>query len=538
MDAARVNEILAIHEGRVTNTTHLGAVARLAAWAPEEILEYQQFLVEAILAGRYVIDSAVAVLTLGNGLTVTQQTRDMWLGVLAVKIARGYEVEETERDLETLRVWDAAPAPRQPIPEGLLGLPLGEMSTTFLEQARGEDEKAVARVVKGWITDTHVNWDGANEIMREAPWAYRRLTGVTPPGVPLSSSEEFHETGRLSWFSVVIVAARGAERLEISEVSYSPSEGMAIQTAHEYLRGILRSLKARIVRTSVISLELEGEQDGWRFHDGDVIAHPVPTVSLAGGALRDDFMAALFAKADDPKLHPRMPDDEFWKLFEPATPDFDEAKFEQLTVRLSKLGQQRIIGFAETLADKLYELDRPDLMYSSPPDGVPSMSSDVFLYVRCAIVASGVDSFSRVLTESSIDESEWMGELGELLLSVAPDAWIARRGEDFDHETAVSYETGSNKIAWGDASQEAIQGVYGYAVVSGLQTEDGDIREIVRFWEQTDPEAAKTTHDNAESARLRERYLGILGLVPLPNPDILSPVLTMSRIAFYRSVAS
>jgi len=85
-------------------------------------------------------------------------------------------------------------------------------------------------------------------------------------------------------------------------------------------------------------------------------------------------------------------------------------------------------------------------------DGAPSdmpLSDDVFLYARCSLVAHGQAAYDDFLHRHQIADAETAGaEWGELLLSVAPDAWERATGRGWEHASPVSYETGDNEAGW------------------------------------------------------------------------------------------
>ena len=80
-------------------------------------------------------------------------------------------------------------------------------------------------------------------------------------------------------------------------------------------------------------------------------------------------------------------------------------------------------------------------------DGGLTFSGDGFLYTRCCVVANGQAFYDEVLA----DPAQMPKDLEfEALLYVAPDAFEAKTGEEFDFAPALDFETGSNRAGWSD----------------------------------------------------------------------------------------
>lgn len=104
-----------------------------------------------------------------------------------------------------------------------------------------------------------------------------------------------------------------------------------------------------------------------------------------------------------------------------------------------------IYRFMDILSEKLWQLDTRKHAAVFVTDG-NYLSSDDFLYARCAVVANGQQYFQKVLQTPAEMPSE---VTFEPLLSVAPIAYTQKTGKQFT--TAVSaynYETYSNKSGW------------------------------------------------------------------------------------------
>jgi hypothetical protein len=143
----------------------------------------------------------------------------------------------------------------------------------------------------------------------------------------------------------------------------------------------------------------------------------------------------------------------FWQLIE-GHPADEDGEWDALTSALAARTEAEIVAFAESLARALYELDT-EVHCSQPvqdvsePDGlVLGMSSDVFLYARCAVVAAGRQTWAQVLAEPAAFAGRWEVADAEALLYVANEAFEQATGRTWEHDTAVSYETGSNPAGW------------------------------------------------------------------------------------------
>jgi hypothetical protein len=139
-------------------------------------------------------------------------------------------------------------------------------------------------------------------------------------------------------------------------------------------------------------------------------------------------------------------EDEFWQLVNTLGRDADDDDFDRLVARLASRPQADISGFADRLAAALWALDTP-----AHHAAAQTASADVFLYVRCAVVAAGRRTYDRVLRKP-VMLRKFGDEEAELLLTVAAQAYEQATGLLWEHETPVSYETGSNTAAWGHNS--------------------------------------------------------------------------------------
>jgi hypothetical protein len=133
--------------------------------------------------------------------------------------------------------------------------------------------------------------------------------------------------------------------------------------------------------------------------------------------------------------------DDFWQLVRTLGPRDDD--FERLTDRLAALTADEIVGFEDRLAELLYALDTPAHAAAA------RARNDWFLYVRCAAVAAGRDTYAEVLTEPA-RLRRFARREAEFLLPVAANAYERSTGKLWEHESPVSYESGSNAAAWGE----------------------------------------------------------------------------------------
>lgn len=139
-----------------------------------------------------------------------------------------------------------------------------------------------------------------------------------------------------------------------------------------------------------------------------------------------------------------LTDDEFCDLVATlgGRPDAqDDTPYEELTEQFAQGPVDRITGFAEVLARKLYELDRKYLAQGT------NLSGDGFLYARCAVVVAGPEVVAAVLADRAAfapyatDEAAY----AESILDVASNAYRLKTGREWDHVEECDYETGSKE---------------------------------------------------------------------------------------------
>src|SRR5688572_26797909 len=125
----------------------------------------------------------------------------------------------------------------------------------------------------------------------------------------------------------------------------------------------------------------------------------------------------------------------------------EDAALEPLVAALAKLDEPVIAGFAEQLAQVLYDLDGKVFADNAGESGE---SGDGFLYARCFVVARGEQHYRHVLANPTAMPQS-LDEWCEGLLSAAWHGWARQTGnapEKWPHETFVSYESFSNTAKW------------------------------------------------------------------------------------------
>lgn len=154
-----------------------------------------------------------------------------------------------------------------------------------------------------------------------------------------------------------------------------------------------------------------------------------------------------------------MPDPEFWSHIRSLGGSVSPAGIDRLVSALASAGEASIFRFAEDLAEALYALDTAQHAHQAVNDyedddsDTGSMSDDVFLYARCAVVAAGQATWERIRADPSLLAGRWPLYSAEHLITVAPRAREeAVAGGGWDYDTRVSYETGSNDDGWPSTS--------------------------------------------------------------------------------------
>lgn len=181
----------------------------------------------------------------------------------------------------------------------------------------------------------------------------------------------------------------------------------------------------------------------WRWeHD-----RPAFEAEIAGK--RAPRSAPVPTKAEAPRARTRgskLREPDFWaliaKLDAGALAAMEGADPSPLAKALAKKSAADITEFGELLAEALHRLDARRYAQHA---GAAGDSSDGFLYARCYVVARGKSYYDDVLAhpERFPADADF-----EDLLSVVPDAYLEKTGDDYEGETHRSYETGSNREGW------------------------------------------------------------------------------------------
>jgi hypothetical protein len=171
---------------------------------------------------------------------------------------------------------------------------------------------------------------------------------------------------------------------------------------------------------------------------------------------------ASTARGDDPPLPDTippaikpgrgdMPLDEFWSLVglvDLGHAGDHEAAVEPLLAELASRSRRERHTFDSTLARLLFDIDgrawarRMGEGWYGEPD---NLSTDVFLYARCAVVARGRIYYERVRRDPTAMRPD---EDFEAILYAASRAHERQTGGDDEFEPRVSYETFSNSAGW------------------------------------------------------------------------------------------
>ncbi|MGW4466350.1 DUF4240 domain-containing protein [Micromonospora sp. NPDC004704] len=143
---------------------------------------------------------------------------------------------------------------------------------------------------------------------------------------------------------------------------------------------------------------------------------------------------------------------EFWRLIGAHLTYLSEETVGNLIADLSLGPVRRILGFADRLAEAVYELDTADLfeqpVYSQEGGGPFVLTDDGFMDFRYDIVANGETIYGRVKRDSLAATELMARPAAENLLDVADRAYRSFSGQSYLHNPLHEVATGSNHSGW------------------------------------------------------------------------------------------
>jgi hypothetical protein len=149
---------------------------------------------------------------------------------------------------------------------------------------------------------------------------------------------------------------------------------------------------------------------------------------------------------DDVNEEESLTETEFWDIIDTFdwVQDEEEDILEPAQNHLATLPIEKIQQFQDILAYKLWQLDGQAFAARLVnQDG--ALSVDDFLYVRCAVVADGKETFEDVLQHPEKMPIEYTFEG---LLYLAENAYEQKTGEEMDYLPKYNYETYQNREGW------------------------------------------------------------------------------------------
>ena len=168
--------------------------------------------------------------------------------------------------------------------------------------------------------------------------------------------------------------------------------------------------------------------------------------------LKRDFAhtAAEIHLQEQPDSAASFTTSDFWNAIELLdwTDEEDDAKvIEPLVDCLAQQPLAHIYRFSDILSEKLWQLDTRAhaQVFLDDPKEEGYLSSDDFLYTRCAVVANGQAYYEKILCSPEQMPADLTFES---LLYVAPTAYNRKAGKKFAAVSAFNYETYSNKKGW------------------------------------------------------------------------------------------
>lgn len=143
-------------------------------------------------------------------------------------------------------------------------------------------------------------------------------------------------------------------------------------------------------------------------------------------------------------------DEDFWEcigLLDWSDESDDDRVIAPVVRALESMPLAHIYRFFDILSEKLWRLDTRDhaRVFLDDPEEEGYLSSDDFLYVRCAVVANGREYYEKVLHGPSKMPKDLTFEP---LLHIALRAYKAKTGKELIAVPSYNYETYSNKEGW------------------------------------------------------------------------------------------
>ncbi len=124
----------------------------------------------------------------------------------------------------------------------------------------------------------------------------------------------------------------------------------------------------------------------------------------------------------------------------------DAAVLAPAIAQLSQFQEADILNFFDWFAGQLYRLDGRDYAEASVAED-ESLSADLFLYARCAVLANGRTFYERVRANPTLFPK---GLYFDALLRLPEAAYELRAGQPLPRAPKYIYETGFNVEGWGE----------------------------------------------------------------------------------------
>ena len=136
-----------------------------------------------------------------------------------------------------------------------------------------------------------------------------------------------------------------------------------------------------------------------------------------------------------------MNEERFWNiisLLDWSKAGNDDVVIEPSVRELAGLPESSILSFYDLLSEKLYLLDGRVYAEHSVSDN-EGISSDLFLYARCCVVANGREFYDKVLKIPAAFPKDLYFEA---LLNIPERAWLRKTGGNLEHLPKYIFETG------------------------------------------------------------------------------------------------